>query len=88
MLIDTKDRETLLDYWWPSLRLPPLNLLNMPRLYWKKTMPLTDKDIRDKLMTLPEIDLLEVLEITSEDLVNRFHDRIEAKADYLEEDLE
>ncbi len=51
-------------------------------------MTLTTNDVNEKLMTLPEIDLLEVLEITSEDLVNRFQDRIEEKREYLNEDLE
>jgi hypothetical protein len=49
---------------------------------------MTFKDLCDKLKQLPEIDLLEVLEIDSEDLVNRFEDFIEAKRDYLEDELE
>jgi len=49
---------------------------------------MTFKDLCDKLKQLPEIDLLEVLEINSEDLVYRFEDFIEAKRDYLEEELE
>lgn len=49
---------------------------------------MTFKDLCDKLKLLPEIDLLEVLEITSEDLVYRFEDFIEAKRDYLEDELE
>jgi hypothetical protein len=36
---------------------------------------------------IDEITLMEVLEISSEDLVERFQDLIEAKADELEEDL-
>lgn len=51
-------------------------------------MSLTLEDIKDKLKTLPEIDLLEVLEISSEDLVDRFSDKIEDKAEYLLNDLE
>jgi hypothetical protein len=51
-------------------------------------MPLTLEDIKDKLKTLPEIDLLEVLEISSEDLVDRFSDKIEDKMEYLINDLE
>lgn len=51
-------------------------------------MALTLPDIKEKLQQLPEIDLLEVLEISSEDLVDRFGDRIEEKADWLEEELE
>lgn len=49
---------------------------------------MTFKDLCDKLKLLPEIDLMEVLEITSEDLVHRFEDFIEAKRDYIEEELE
>jgi len=49
---------------------------------------MTFKDLCDKLKQLPEIDLLEVLEISSEDLVHRFEDFIESKRDYLEDDLE
>lgn len=51
-------------------------------------MTLTSKDINERLMDLPEMDLLEILEISSEDLVNRFQDKIDEKRDYFEEDLE
>lgn len=50
-------------------------------------MTLTYVDICDRLKHLPEIDLLEVLEISSEDLVDRFQDRIEEKHDYLVDEL-
>ena len=49
---------------------------------------MTFKDLCDKLKQLPEIDLLEVLEISSEDLVHSFEDFIESKRDYLEDELE
>jgi hypothetical protein len=49
---------------------------------------MTFKDLCDRLKQLPEIDLLEVLEISSEDLVHRFEDFIESKRDYLEDELE
>ena len=49
---------------------------------------MTFKDLCDKLKQLPEIDLLEVLEISSEDLVHRFEDFVEQKRDYLEDELE
>lgn len=49
---------------------------------------MTLSDIKKALMKLDEITLLEILGITSEDLVDRFEDFIEAKADELEEDLE
>ena len=51
-------------------------------------MPLTLIDIMDKLRMIDEVSLLEVLEITSEDIVDRFEDRIEEKMDYLREDLQ
>jgi len=38
----------------------------------------------EKLKQVDEISLLEILEVSSEDLVNRFIDRIEDKADELE----
>jgi len=48
----------------------------------------TLEDIKDKLKQLDEVTLMEVLEITSEDLVDRFVDRIEQKEDTLEIDLD
>lgn len=48
---------------------------------------LTSKDIRDRLKQLPEIDLLEVLDINSEDIVERFDDKIDEKEDELAEEL-
>jgi|TARA_Y100000114_G_C11724394_1_gene310158 hypothetical protein len=50
-------------------------------------MALTIHDICDRLKNLDEISLLEVLDISSEDIVDRFNDRIEEKADELEEEL-
>ena len=50
-------------------------------------MALTIYDICDRLKNLYEISLLEVLYISSEDIVDRFNDRIEEKADELEEEL-
>jgi hypothetical protein len=47
-------------------------------------MALTIPDIMEKLKQVDEISLLEILEVSSEDLVNRFIDRIEDKADELE----
>ena len=54
----------------------------------KKKMSLTVPDIMDKLKQMDEVTLLEILEINSEQLVDRFADVIEDKADLLEEDLE
>lgn len=51
-------------------------------------MSLTLVDIFNRLRRLDEITLLEILDITSEDLVDRFQDLIEDKADELEEELE
>ena len=48
----------------------------------------TLEDIKDKLKQLDEVTLMEVLEITSEDLVERFVDRIEQKEDTLENDFD
>ena len=50
-------------------------------------MALTIHDICDRLKNLDEISLLEVLDISSEEIVDRFNDEIEEKADELEEEL-
>ena len=49
---------------------------------------LTFTDVCDRLKQQDEISVLEVLEITSEELVDRFNDKIEEKLDYFLEDLE
>jgi len=51
-------------------------------------MSLVLQEIAERLKLQDEISVLEVLEITSEELVDRFMDKIEEKADVLEEDLE
>jgi len=51
-------------------------------------MPLTYTDLCEKLQKLDEITLMELLEISSEDLVERFQDKIEQKRDFFEKDLE
>ena len=48
----------------------------------------TLEDIKDKLKQLDEVTLLETLEITSDDLVERFVDRIEQQQDTLENDFD
>ena len=45
-------------------------------------------DIINHLRRIDEISLLEVLDISSEDIVDRFGDRIEDKYDLLREDFE
>ena len=49
---------------------------------------LTFTDVCDHLKQQDEISVLEVLEITSEELVDRFKDKVENKLDYFLEDLE
>jgi len=51
-------------------------------------MALTLIDISDRLKQLPEVELLELLDISSEELVDRFMDRIEENADNLEREVE
>jgi len=46
-------------------------------------MSITLNDLCEHLKTIDEIDLVEKLCITSEDLVDRFEDRIEDKFDEL-----
>lgn len=73
---------------WPDLWFGPINLWSAPKLFRKNTtMSLTLEDVSNRLKQLPEVDVLEVLEITSEDLVEAFRDKIEEKMDYLAEDL-
>jgi hypothetical protein len=51
-------------------------------------MALTIHDLKDRLKQINEIDLLELLEISSEDLVERFIDLIEDNFDKLEKEVE
>lgn len=51
-------------------------------------MSLTLEDVFDKLKKVDEISLLEILEISSEEIVDRFSDKIEDKLDELEIDLD
>jgi hypothetical protein len=51
-------------------------------------MALTLNDIKDRLKMINEIDLLELLEINSEDIVERFTDLIEDNFDKLEREVE
>ena len=44
---------------------------------------MTLEELKQKLMQLDEVTLLETLEITSEDIVHRFSDIIETKSSYL-----
>lgn len=49
---------------------------------------LTFQEVKEKLCTYDEITILEILEISSEDLVERFEDKIEEKYETFSEDLE
>lgn len=49
---------------------------------------LTIPDICDKLKRLDEVTLLELLDIRSEEVVDRFQDKVEERADYLEDLLD
>ena len=49
---------------------------------------LTLTDLQERLKKIDEISLLEILEISSEDLVDRFVDLIENKYDILKEEFE
>ena len=51
-------------------------------------MTLTLVDIENRLKQLDEVTLLELLEISSEDLVDRFIDVIEENADKLQGEVE
>tara|TARA_E500000178_G_C16889925_1_gene693061 strand:+ start:284 stop:436 length:153 start_codon:yes stop_codon:yes gene_type:complete len=49
---------------------------------------ITEKELKERLQQLDEITLLEILEINSEELVNRFGDKIEDRFEELSEELE
>lgn len=48
----------------------------------------TFEEICENLIKIDEITLMEILDISSEDLVSRFKDKIEEKIEYFEDDLE
>jgi hypothetical protein len=50
-------------------------------------MTMTLLEIQERLKDFDETTILEVLEISSEDLIDRFVDIIEEKADKLESDV-
>lgn len=50
-------------------------------------MPLLLHEIKERLIELDEVTLLELLDITSEDIVEQFSDRIEERADKLEKEV-
>ncbi len=51
-------------------------------------MALTFNELCEELTKLDEITLLEVLDISSEDIVNKFQDKIEYKQEELSIDLD
>jgi len=53
----------------------------------EETISFTFEELCDRLKEIDEITLMEVLEISSEDLVERFEDKIEIKINQIKEDL-
>lgn len=51
-------------------------------------MPLLIPEIAEKLKDWDEITLLEILDITADDLVERFYDKIEDKYETLRKDFD
>lgn len=49
---------------------------------------LTLNELADRLKHIDEISLMEVLEITSDEIVDRFMDKIEFRVDDLQRDFE
>ena len=45
-------------------------------------------EIKERLIALDEVTLLELLDISSEDIVSMFVDRIEERADMLEREVQ
>lgn len=50
-------------------------------------MPLTYYELLEKMSQLDELTLIEVLDISSEELVNKFSDRINDRLEELSEDF-
>jgi len=50
-------------------------------------MTLTFNDLKDRLRTLDEVTLLELLDLKSDDIVDRFEDLIEDKQEQLEKEF-
>ena len=50
-------------------------------------MPLLLHEIKEILKTLDEVSLLELLDISSEDIVEMFSEKIEERADSLEKEV-
>ena len=48
---------------------------------------LTVNELKERLSRYDEVIILELLEITSEDILDRFSDLLEDKYDYLSEEL-
>jgi hypothetical protein len=49
---------------------------------------LTLEEVKDKLKQLDEVTVMETLDITSTELIDRFSDRVEEKQETLELDLD
>ena len=58
---------------------------NLDKSIWDVNMSLTIHDLFDRLKELDELSILEILNISSEDLINKFQYEIEDKFDNLVE---
>ena len=50
-------------------------------------MNLTLAELKEKLMQFDEIDLIELLDLTSEDILERFEDIVEDKFEILQKEI-
>jgi len=50
-------------------------------------MPYTTAELFERLKTIPEIDLIELLDLTTEDLLSYLRDKIEEREDYIRQQL-
>jgi hypothetical protein len=50
-------------------------------------MNLTINELKEKLMQFDEIDILELLDLTSEDILDRFEDVVEDKYEMLRKEI-
>ena len=64
-----------------------LNFLDYKHGKEQEKFGMTFEELCEKLKGIDEITLMEVLEISSEDLVERFEDKIEIKISQIKKDL-
>jgi len=54
---------------------------------WRNIVNLTLVELKEKLMQFDELDLIELLDLTSEDILNRFEDIVEDRYETLKKEI-